>query len=199
MRHPFEHLKEHLKEAHGCDRGREERHFRGRGGPFNPFGEGERWGRRGGLGRLFGSGDLRYLLLDLIAEQPRHGYELIKAIEDKFGGLYSPSPGIIYPTLTMLQDMGLIVESDAAGTRKVYAATLEGTAHLAEKEDEVAALLARITELASAQKGDRAPVRRAMRNLHAALVEKIARSDNDELMHKIAALLDEVTQKIERS
>jgi DNA-binding PadR family transcriptional regulator len=139
------------------------------------------------------------VLLSLIAEQPRHGYDLIREIEERTGGQYAPSPGIIYPTLTMLQDMGLIVENDAAGTRKVYAATPEGTAHLAEKKDEVAALLARITELASAQKGDRAPVRRAMRNLHAALAEKVARSDNDELMHKIAALLDEVTQKIERS
>ena len=153
-------------------------------------------GRRRGL---YDSEELRLVLLSLIAEQPRHGYDLIREIEERTGGQYAPSPGIIYPTLTMLQDMGLIVESDAAGTRKVYAATPEGTAHLAEKKDEVAALLARITELASAQKGDRAPVRRAMRNLHAALAEKVARSDNDELMHKIAALLDEVTQKIERS
>jgi DNA-binding PadR family transcriptional regulator len=138
-------------------------------------------------------------LLSLIAEQPRHGYDLIREIEERTGGQYAPSPGIIYPTLTMLQDMGLIVESDAAGTRKVYAMTPEGTAHLAAHKAEADALIARITELASAQKGDRAPVRRAMRNLHAALAEKVARSDNDELMHKIAALLDDVTQKIERS
>jgi len=91
------------------------------------------------------------------------------------------------------------VESDAAGTRKVYAATLEGTQHLAEKKEEVATLLARLAELKSAQRGDRAPVRRALRNLHTALAEKVARSDDDELMHKIAALLDDVTQKIERS
>jgi DNA-binding PadR family transcriptional regulator len=167
-------------------------HHSGRGGD----GEFGRGGRRRGL---YDSEELRLVLLSLIAEQPRHGYDLIREIEERTGGQYAPSPGIIYPTLTMLQDMGLIVESDAAGTRKVYAATLEGTAHLAEKTDEVAALLARITELASAQKSDRAPVRRAMRNLHAALAEKVARSDNDELMHKIAALLDEVTQKIERS
>jgi DNA-binding PadR family transcriptional regulator len=99
----------------------------------------------------------------------------------------------------MLQDMGLIAESDAAGTRKVYAATPEGAQHLAENKEEVEALLARIAELKSAQKGDRAPVRRALRNLYSALAEKVARSDSDELMHKIAALLDEVTQKIEKS
>jgi DNA-binding PadR family transcriptional regulator len=142
---------------------------------------------------------LRLVLLSLIAEQPRHGYDLIREIEERTGGQYAPSPGVIYPTLTMLQDMGLIAEEGAAGTRKVYAVTAEGTAHLAEKKAEVAALLARIAELADAQKGDRAPVRRALRNLHAALADKVARSDNDELMHKIAALLDEATQKIERS
>ena len=121
----------------------------------------------------------------------RDGYDLIREIEERTGGEYAPSPGMVYPTLTMLQDMGLIVESDATGTRKVYAATLEGTQHLAEKKDDVAALLARIAELQAAQKGDRAPVRRAMRNLHAALAEKIARTDDDEAMHRIAALLDE--------
>lgn len=139
------------------------------------------------------------MLLSLIAEKPRHGYDLIKEIEERSGGLYAPSPGVIYPTLTMLQDMGLIIESDAPGTRKVYAATAEGTSHLAQKKEHADELLARMAELKSAQKGDTAPVRRAMRNLYAALTEKLARADNDELMHKIAALLDEVTQKIERS
>jgi DNA-binding PadR family transcriptional regulator len=174
--------------------------FRGRfGHHFGRGGDGE-FGRGGGRRRgLYDSEELRLVLLSLIAEQPRHGYDLIREIEERTGGQYAPSPGIIYPTLTMLQDMGLIVESDAAGTRKVYATTPEGTAYLAEHKAEADALLARITELASAQKGDRAPVRRAMRNLHAALAEKVARSDNDELMHKIAALLDEATQKIERS
>ena len=177
------------------------RGFRGGWGGFGHHfgrgagGDGPGFRRRG----LYDSEELRLVLLSLIAEQPRHGYDLIREIEERTAGQYAPSPGIVYPTLTMLQDMGLIVESDAAGTRKVYAATAEGTALLAQKKDEVTALLARITELASAQKGDRAPVRRALRNLYAALAEKVSRSDNDELMHKIAALLDEVTQKIERS
>jgi len=175
--------------------------FRGGWGGF-----GQHFGRGGdgpgGFGRrrgLYDSEELRLVLLSLIAEQPRHGYDLIREIEERTGGQYAPSPGVIYPTLTMLQDMGLIAEENAAGTRKVYAATAEGKAHLAENKEEVTALLARIAELASAQRGDRAPVRRALRNLHAALAEKVSRSDSDELMHKIAALLDEVTQKIERS
>jgi DNA-binding PadR family transcriptional regulator len=171
------------------------RGFAGRGGfGAGPGGDGH--GRRRGL---YDSEELRLVLLSLIGETPRHGYDLIREIEERTGGVYAPSPGIVYPTLTMLQDMGLIRESDAGGTRKVYAATPEGVSHLAQHRAEADALLARITELAAAQKGDHAPVRRAMRNLHGALAEKIAHAGDDEVMHRIAALLDEVTQKIERS
>jgi DNA-binding PadR family transcriptional regulator len=166
--------------------------FGGRGGRGGEGGQGRRRG-------LYDSEELRLVLLSLIATEPRHGYDLIREIEERTGGDYAPSPGIVYPTLTMLQDMGLIAESDAAGTRKVYSATPEGTSYLAERKDQAETLLARMTELGAARKGDTAPVRRAMRNLHSALAEKIARSDNDELMHRIAALLDDVTQKIERS
>ena len=63
-------------------------------------------GGRGGMGRFFAHGDLRLVLLNLIAEKPRHGYELIKAIEEAAGGAYSPSPGVIYPTLTLLEELG---------------------------------------------------------------------------------------------
>jgi DNA-binding PadR family transcriptional regulator len=172
-------------------------------GGFGRFGRGF-GGRHGGDGPgrrrgLYDSEELRLVLLSLIAEQPRHGYDLIREIEQRTGGVYAPSPGIVYPTLTMLQDMGLIAESDTPGTRKVYALTPEGISHLAQHRQEADALLARITELGAAQKGDRAPVRRALRNLYGALVEKLARTEDDELMHRIAALLDEVTQKIERS
>jgi DNA-binding PadR family transcriptional regulator len=182
------------------------RHCGGRGGHFRGgfarFGHGRGHGDGSGFSRrrgLYDSEELRLVLLSLIAEKPRHGYDLIKEREERSGGLYVPSPGVIYPTLTMLQDMGQIGESDAPGTRKNYAATAEGIAHLAENKEHADELLARMAELKSAQKGDTAPVRRAMRNLYGALAEKLSRADNDELMHKIAALLDEVTQKIERS
>lgn len=181
---------------HCGPRGRGFRGGWGFGHHFGRGGDGSGGFRRRGL---YDSEELRLVLLSLIAEQPRHGYDLIREIEERTAGAYAPSPGIVYPTLTMLQDMGLIVESEAPGTRKVYAATMEGTALLAEKKEEVADLLARIAELKSAQRGDRAPVRRALRNLYGALAEKVSHSDNDELMHKIAALLDEVTQKIEKS
>ncbi|MGH6829286.1 MAG: PadR family transcriptional regulator [Rhizomicrobium sp.] len=180
------------------------RHCGARGGHFRAgfgkFGHGR--GAGGGYGRrrgLYDSDELRLVLLFLIAEKPRHGYDLIREIAERGGELYSPSPGVIYPTLTMLQDMGLIVESDSAGTRRVYAATAEGLSHLAARKEHADALLSRMAELKSSQKGDTAPVRRAMRNLYAALAEKLSRAESDEAMHRIAALLDEATQKIERS
>src|SRR5271167_1535974 len=94
-------------------------------------------GRGGGRRRMFDGGELRLVLLKLIAEKPRHGYDLIRAIEERTGGGYAPSPGIVYPTLTMLSEMGLIDEQSAEGARKQFAVTPEGTAHLAEHEAEV--------------------------------------------------------------
>jgi hypothetical protein len=95
----------------------------GAGGPGGPwgwdggeFGGGARGGPRGsGRRRMFESGQLRLVLLKLIADQPRHGYDLIRAIEEMTHGSYAPSPGVVYPTLTLLQDMGLIEEAGADG------------------------------------------------------------------------------------
>jgi hypothetical protein len=70
---------------------------------------------RGGRRRVFDAGELRLVLLRLIADQPRHGYDLIRAVEELTHGSYAPSPGVVYPTLTMLQDMGLIRENEADG------------------------------------------------------------------------------------
>ena len=95
---------------------------RGEGRPF----AGERKGRR----RMFDGGELRILLLSLIQQQPRHGYELIKAVSDQFGGAYEPSPGVIYPTLSWLDDIGYAVVQTDGGSRKKYAITPEGDAFL---------------------------------------------------------------------
>src|SRR6201997_5641839 len=91
-------------------------------------------GHGGRFGRFFDHGDLRYVLLGLIAERPRHGYELIKAIEEKFGGMYSPSPGVIYPTLTLLEELGYIRAEPGGGTKKLYSITDEGTNFLAANQ-----------------------------------------------------------------
>ncbi len=178
-------------------------------GPRGPWGKGwggwdSDWGGSGsgrrGRRRMFEPGELRLVLLKLISDQPRHGYDLIRAIEEMTHGTYAPSPGVVYPTLTMLQDMGLIEERAAEGTRKAFAATAEGEAHLAERQEEVDALIARLTEA-----GDRerrtggAPISRAVGNLLSALWHRVTAEDTgEERLHEIAAILDEAAQKIER-
>src|SRR5260370_2591410 len=150
-------------------------HHRG----YHGFGRGEPDDARGGRRRrVFDSGELRLVLLKLIADQPRHGYELIRAVEELTGGSYVPSPGMVYPTLTMLQDTGHIEEATAEGPRRPFAVTKEGTAELAAKKDEVDALLARLAELAAVRRRtDGTPVRRAMDNLRSALTYRLDRAD----------------------
>ena len=149
---------------------------------------------------MFRPGELRLVLLKLIADQPRHGYDLIQSIEEMTGGAYAPSPGVVYPTLTMLEDMGLIVPATAEGTRKAYSITPEGEAHLAERADEVEALLARLSDFGEGRrKAGGAPIKRAVGNLLSALWNRVTREDADEqTLHEIAAVLDEAAQKIER-
>jgi DNA-binding PadR family transcriptional regulator len=83
-------------------------------------------GRGGRMGRFFDHGDLRFVVLKLIAEKPSHGYELIKAIETAAGGAYTPSPGVVYPTLTLLEELGYVTAGDAGGGKKLYTITAEG-------------------------------------------------------------------------
>ena len=163
------------------------------------WGGGGGWGRRGRR-RVFDAGELRLVLLKLIADQPRHGYDLIRAIEELTHGSYAPSPGVVYPTLTMLQDMGLIEEQQTEGARKVFAVTQEGRAHLAENADDVAGLFERLDDLGSdRRKAGGAPIKRAVANLLSALWHRVTRDEVDEAtLHKIAAILDEAAQKIER-
>jgi DNA-binding PadR family transcriptional regulator len=111
----------------------------------------EFWGRkgrhhRGRMGRMFEQGDLKYVILRLLEEKPRHGYEVIKELEDRFGGAYSPSPGTVYPTLTMLEDMGYAKANTDEGGRKVYAITPEGAAYLKENSTTVDSIFERIGE-----------------------------------------------------
>jgi len=166
---------------------------------------GSEWGGGGGRGRrgrrVFDSGELRLVLLKLIADQPRHGYDLIRAIEEMTHGVYAPSPGVVYPTLTMLEDMGLIDAKQAEGSRKAFEVTKDGKAHLKEKGEEVEALLERLKDLGSDQRkaGGAAPIKRAVGNLLSALWHRVTRDEvNEETLHKIAAILDEAAQKIEQ-
>ncbi|HEU4996252.1 MAG TPA: PadR family transcriptional regulator [Gemmatimonadaceae bacterium] len=107
------------------------------GGPFGRH-------RRGRMGRMFEQGDLKYVILRLLEEKPRHGYEIIKELEDRFGGAYSPSPGTVYPTLTMLEDLGYAKANQDEGGRKVYEVTPEGSAYLKEHSTTVDSIFERI-------------------------------------------------------
>lgn len=108
-------------------------HFFGMRRDRGPFGPGGPFGFGGERGRFFGRGDMKYVLLELIQERPMHGYEMIKALEEKSGGFYSPSPGSIYPTLQMLEDGGLVTANEVEGKR-VYSITDSGRALLAERQ-----------------------------------------------------------------
>lgn len=168
----------------------------GHGRGLRGGGRGDGGGRRG---RMFDGGELKLVMLKLIEEGPRHGYDLIREIEDRTGGAYAPSPGVVYPTLTLLDDMGL-VEAQADGSKKQFAITDAGRAELADKASEVEALMARLAELgAHRAKTDTGPVSRAMGNLRAVLANRVtADGVTAETLHDIAALLDEVAQKVER-
>jgi DNA-binding PadR family transcriptional regulator len=93
--------------------------------------------------RMLAQGDLRLLALALIAEAPRHGYEIIKLVEEKTGDWYSPSPGIVYPTLTYLEEAGYVTAS-AEGSKKLYTITDEGKAYLEANRDIIKVVLARL-------------------------------------------------------
>ena len=155
---------------------------------------------RGRRGRMFDGSELRLILLKLIADQPRHGYDLIREIEELTGGAYAPSPGVVYPTITLLDDMGLIEEQKAEGAKKQFAVTEVGRVHLVERADEITALFARLTDLgAERQRTDSASIRRAMGNLRSVLMHRFSRGEmSTETLHKIVAMIDDTAQKIER-
>jgi DNA-binding PadR family transcriptional regulator len=181
---------------------RHERHagrggFGGRGGSdfFADFNE-MRGGRRGGS-RMFGHGDLKLLLLALIEQQPRHGYELIRIIEDMFHGQYSPSPGAIYPTLTMLEELGYAEVTNEQGGRKLYAITTAGRAYLDENREAVDAVTARTEHSARMAAKMAAPmaVRKAMHALKHALLMRGSDWSKAE-GQRIAEILDRAASDI---
>ena len=161
------------------------------------------WGRGGGRGRkrMFESGQLRLVLLKLIADEPRHGYDLIRAIEDLTGGDYAPSPGVVYPTLTMLQDMGLIEEAPGEGARKPFQITDEGRKHLGENEAEAEELFERLEGHGSRRRRQHRPeMGRAVANLMHALKNRVAHDGwNEELLNEVVDILDDAAQRIERA
>lgn len=144
-----------------------------RHGRHGGFGRHGRRGHGGGLGgdgsdemmhagRLMAQGDLRLIVLALIAEQPRHGYDLIKVIEERTADWYSPSPGVVYPTLTFLEEAGYVT-SQPDGAKKLFTATAEGNAYLAENRALAEAGLQRLTLIGEKARRIRAHARRRER------------------------------------
>jgi len=167
----------------------------GGGGPRGPGGRGGGRGRRG----MFGREELRLLLLSLISEEPRHGYDIIKALEERSGGHYAPSPGVIYPSLALLADEGLIAEQPGEDTRRRFGLTPEGQQLLTAEKEQVADLVQRLADLAEhAEKGRKPQIERAAANLAMAVGQRLTQGGEAELPHDIAAILDEAARKIER-
>ncbi|HYH81846.1 MAG TPA: PadR family transcriptional regulator, partial [Longimicrobium sp.] len=102
-----------------------------------------------GRGRMFGHGDLKFVILTLLAEKPRHGYEIIKELEERLGGTYSPSPGTVYPTLSLLEDMGYARARTEESNRKVFEITDEGRAYLEQNKSTIDDIFDRVDDFGS--------------------------------------------------
>ena len=175
------------------------------GGPDNVgSGPGAFWGGRGrsrggpfGGGRMFDQGHLKFVILRLLAEKPRLGYEIIKEIEDRFGGMYSPSPGTVYPTLTLLEDLGFAVARPEEGGKKIYEITDEGRAHLAENQPLIDDIFARIAEIARNIFGEpMMEVHRAMKDVGAAIYTSKTSSRSAEQIKRIKEILERAASEI---
>jgi DNA-binding PadR family transcriptional regulator len=157
---------------------------------------------RHGLRRLFAHGDLRLVILHLIAEKPRHGYEIIKAIEEWVGGGYSPSPGVIYPTLTLLEDLGYATVSPSEdGAKKQYQITGQGNSFLDANRPTLDALLSRLNAIGKAESGE-PPVKiaRAIKRLKLALAQLLASGTlSDAQLDTAAAAIEAAAQTLENA
>jgi DNA-binding PadR family transcriptional regulator len=176
------------------------RAWRSRHGWGGHMGEGRRGRERAGrVGRFLEHGDLRFVILALLEEQPRHGYELIKELEERTGGAYRPSPGVIYPTLALLEDEGFIRQAGGETGRKLYEITDEGRDALSRNRAGVDAVFARMDEASQNSGPGRPRVGRAMMNLGMALKGRLSRPITAEEVDRIVALIDDTAAAIERT
>jgi DNA-binding PadR family transcriptional regulator len=169
----------------------EERAHRVGRGPF---------GRGGGGGRVFGPGDLRLVILSLIETKPRHGYELIKELEQKFGGGYAPSPGSVYPTLTLLEELGHVRATTSEGTKRLFEITAEGAAYLRENQAALDSAVARMEMAARAFSGEAPPaeLHHAMHTLKASLMFHRGGWDDKET-ERVRKIIETAAQNIART
>jgi DNA-binding PadR family transcriptional regulator len=143
------------------------------------FGGGHRRGGPWRGGRMFEQGGLKFVILRLLDEKPRHGYEIIKELEERSGGRYTPSPGTVYPTLTMLEDMGFASATAEEGGKKVYSITDAGRQHLAENKSAVDDVIDRLAQVGASIFGEQ------MRPAHEAM-GALGRTYMHATMHRTA-------------
>ena len=154
-------------------------------------------GPRGSRDRLFDAGQLRFIVLQSIAAKPSHGYDIIKALEERFGGVYSPSPGVIYPTLSLLEDQGF-VEVAVTGAKKLYTITPEGNAILKENRGFIDAINARLNSLADRRgRGHYPELRKAIHDLkHVVLFRLQSGPMSSKLAHQMDAIIRRAAEEI---
>lgn len=152
---------------------------------------------RGRGGQFFESGELSLLILYLIQDTPRHGYEIMKLIENELSGAFSPSPGVVYPTLTMLEEMGF-AQVATEGARKLYSITDGGQAELTESKAAVESLLERMKHASHHMARERPPqLIRAMENLRMVLRMRGGQLTQDQL-NSVIDIIDGAAKQIER-
>jgi len=156
--------------------------------------------RQWGQERMFHKGEFKYLILDLLKEKPRYGYEVIRALEERFHGVYSPSPGIVYPTLQYLEDMGYVTSKEQDG-KKVYTITNEGLKFLDDQSQTINDMRSHMCHNWghwSSELNDQ--FRDVMRDIHdmGRLIGRRARAMNGEKMRRIGGILKKAFEEIEK-
>jgi DNA-binding PadR family transcriptional regulator len=155
------------------------------------------WGRP--RGRMFDQGDLKLVVLRLLDEKPRHGYEIIKALEERSGGLYSPSPGAVYPTLQYLEEMGWARAEDEGNGRKIYEITEEGRRHLAEHRGAADDVFERVSQVAEAGVEAFGELAGAFGALGRAAFRRASRARGDrETLRRVRQILEDAEREIEK-
>lgn len=145
---------------------------------------------------MFDQGHLKYVILQLLDEKPRHGYEIIKEIEEKFGGTYSPSPGTVYPTLTLLEDLGYARARPEEGGKKIYEITDEGRAHLAENKPLIDDIFSKISDFAANIFGEpMMEVNRGLKNVAQAIYGS-GSSRSVEQIRRVKEILEQAAKDI---
>lgn len=168
-------------------------------GPFMWGGHGPKRGGSWRGGRMFDQGDLKFVILQLLEEKPRHGYDIIKELEERSGGRYAPSPGTVYPTLALLEDMGYATSALEGGGRKVYSITEEGKKYLAENQATVDDVFERLAHLGASIFGEQMrPAHEAMAAMGKAYMHvTLHRTADPDYVRKVTEVVQKAAADLE--